>query len=417
MKIIIAHPLQQHSYKTAESLLLHNYLHTYVTTIFYDQDKTTYKLLKTILPVGIQKRLESRKFDIPNSKIKTFSFAIGLLYLLFLRLDKNNILNKLVYRILIFDFGRKVAKYALLKNVDYVLMYDRTAYHAFKRIKKMNGRVKCILEMTSVPSLTINDILSKEISGKDIFSNNARFKIRQFSKMDHYRYKAELLLADYILSPSKFVKQSVINLGVNHDKIFNVKFGLNNNRLCTNKYLKVYSNKLIFFYAGGVETAKGVRYLLEAFKSLTELDVELVIAGTIYVKIDKYGLLNNVKILGYVSSDEMKEWYSRAHVYIMPSLYEGFSLTIIEALGNGLPVLASKNSGAEDIIENHKHGIVFDAGSVKAIKECVEWCNNNRDLLPNMSEAAIRIANKYTWHNYGETLVNNLEIIEGYKNG
>ena len=66
----------------------------------------------------------------------------------------------------------------------------------------------------------------------------------------------------------------------------------------------------------------------------------------------------NVEFFGI--QDNVYEFLSRADAFVLPSLYEGMPMTILEAMGTGLPIIATNVGGIPTIIDNHKNGILID---------------------------------------------------------
>ena len=76
---------------------------------------------------------------------------------------------------------------------------------------------------------------------------------------------------------------------------------------------------------------------------------------------------------------DLEEIYQQSSFFVSPSLYEGFGLSLVEAMNFGLPIIAFETSGAREITEEGKFGIlVKDFSSDKLIKECLMFVNNNK---------------------------------------
>ena len=55
-------------------------------------------------------------------------------------------------------------------------------------------------------------------------------------------------------------------------------------------------------------------------------------------------------MLGYISNDDLKDYYSKAEIFVYPSLYEGFGIPILEAFASGCPVVCSNNSSIPEVV-------------------------------------------------------------------
>jgi glycosyltransferase involved in cell wall biosynthesis len=109
-----------------------------------------------------------------------------------------------------------------------------------------------------------------------------------------------------------------------------------------------------FLFLGTLEPRKNLPMLLRAYAQLTQSDrdaVHLVLGGgkgwlydEIFETIARLRLEDTVLTPGYIAGDELAMWYNAAEALVIPSLFEGFGIPIVEALACGLPVLAADNS-------------------------------------------------------------------------
>lgn len=415
-KIVIAHPLQQHSYRTAEALDEAEILEKYLTTVYYNKDKIAYRLLNKILKKTNIKRMEGRKNPTIDKYIKTYNSWLGLLYLLIIRIDKYKILEPKVYELLIKRFGKNVYKYIKHNNENALIMYDKTAYQCFKLLK--NNNYMRILDMSSAAAPYVRKILLKELEeGKQEYKKSLKEKMKSYTQKSYKNYRQELKDTDYFLVPSGFVKKSLLYCGIEEEKILLVPYGVDLDMFKQKEYKALTKeDKINFSFVGRAEAAKGFYYLIKAFKELKDLNVTLNVVGGIPDK-DREILkdieeMKNVVYHGIKTKSEMNEIYKKSDVYIMPSLYEGFSLTLFESMASGLPVIATKNTGAEGVINDFKEGFVIDSASTKQLKEKILWFYNNRDKIPEMGKNARKLAERFTWENYKKNLVEKLKNIQ-----
>lgn len=116
-------------------------------------------------------------------------------------------------------------------------------------------------------------------------------------------------------------------------------------------------NQKLFVYCGRLDAKKGVKELMEAFIALDNKDYFLMIIGSSFFKgskkdafikeLEKMALPYKDRIFftGYVSQDELPDYYTAADISVMPSKWEAAGNVIIEALACGLPVIASNVGG------------------------------------------------------------------------
>lgn len=153
---------------------------------------------------------------------------------------------------------------------------------------------------------------------------------------------------------------------------------------------------------------KGIHYLIEAFKQLEDSssipnNFKLVIVGDGFHTDDYVEYLHtiakgreNIIFTGSQSGKAMEELFSNAYMFVQPSESEGLSLSLLEAMGYGLPVLAS------DIKENveplGKTGFTFHNKDVQDLREKLAYVINKPDEATEAgNKAKQRIENEYNW--------------------
>lgn len=144
---------------------------------------------------------------------------------------------------------------------------------------------------------------------------------------------------------------------------------------------------LIIGYVGRVEEAKGIRVLLEAFALLAgDLpNAKLVLVGKVYEKskwhylISNFGLAERTEVRG-IDSRPIGTILSEFDVFVFPSLWEGMPIAVIEAMGHGLPVVATNVGGVGELISDGINGMLCKASSVSCLYSRMKELSTNRDL-------------------------------------
>jgi glycosyltransferase involved in cell wall biosynthesis len=151
-------------------------------------------------------------------------------------------------------------------------------------------------------------------------------------------------------------------------------------------------------FLGRFSPEKGCHLLVQAFECI-ESDVKLVMAGgTSYCDDYERKLLKHandrIRILGWVSGEDLDELLSNAMIFVLPSDMEGLSLALLDGMGAGLCVLASDVPENREAVEGA--GFTFRSGDVDDLSECLRFLIAN----PAVREAAGKAARKRVQEEY-----------------
>lgn len=149
-----------------------------------------------------------------------------------------------------------------------------------------------------------------------------------------------------------------------------------------------------FLNIGRLVSVKGQRDLILAFQTFLEAypDALLHIAGqgpesaNLLALIKKLGLENKVSLLG--NSNDVPGLLQSYDCFVFPSLSEGFSGAIVEAMMSGLPVLASDIPANREVIQHLTTGYLFETASITATCQAMIWFVNNRQLAGYLAAKA-----------------------------
>lgn len=402
-KIIVAHAERQHSFYLAAALKREGYLYKYITTIYDQPQSFTNKIKKYLRGNALKKASGRRTDELSDDDVLQFNELFNLFITLLTRLPKSRDLCRRLRNYNAKLFGIKVAKYAIEKHVDAVIMFDCYAYSCFEYLKKNAPEIKCILDVT---------IMSRPYTRKifdDIAEATNDPKLREENfylyKKDFLRnYQKEYDLGDYFLVGSEVVKKSVEFCGVSIEKIAVNPYGVDINKFFALKKGNV-SVPLRLIVVGQLNRRKGIHQLLEVVSQYKQDDVVLDLVGGYDVTSDtylEYKDCQNIKFHGFVTHDILYRLYQEAHVFVLPSFAEGMALVGLEALASGLPLLCSDCTGVNDLIIPYKNGIITRTGHSEDIKGGIDWFLTHMDLINDMADEARKIAEDYSWDAYYE---------------
>ncbi|WP_272966491.1 glycosyltransferase family 4 protein [Alteromonas australica] len=210
--------------------------------------------------------------------------------------------------------------------------------------------------------------------------------------------------ADYITVPSQFVYNSFVEKGIPENKLIKIPYGANLARFSKTK--EPESNSFSVLWVGMASIRKGFFYALEAFQNLKCKNKKFTVIGTIEEAVKsrlKNYDLTRVEFKGVVANQQLKDYYSSHHVFVLPSIEEGLAMVQGEALACGCPVIATPNAGSEDLFEHSNEGFRVPIRNSQAILEAFEALLDQPELRNDMSEKALKkVQSLGGWDTYGE---------------
>lgn len=144
---------------------------------------------------------------------------------------------------------------------------------------------------------------------------------------------------------------------------------------------KINKRDDLILFVGNLVKGKGLELLLLAFKKCKQKikKLKLFIAGEGYLKrelrkkIRILDLVNDVKLLGRLTHEQLRIIYNKATVTVLPSERESFGMVLIESMACGTPVIATISDGPKEIISHGVDGLLVPQGNVDALSEAI--CN------------------------------------------
>jgi glycosyltransferase involved in cell wall biosynthesis len=245
--------------------------------------------------------------------------------------------------------------------------------------------------------------------------------------------KHALKRANAVITDSNSSKNDIIKLtGIKEDKINVVylaagekfrKLEIGNWKLEIKKRYNLPDRFVL--YVGDVTWNKNLPRILDA---VIEARVPIVLVGKNLVSEDYdrnnpwnndlnriQEIINNQKSknseqitrLGFIPDEDLVAIYNLATAFVMPSIYEGFGLPILEAMACGCPVITSKESSLGEVAGNS--AFFVDAYDYKSIASAIKEVFNNKTLQNELSEKGIDQAKKFSWKKTAE------DTLEMYK--
>lgn len=249
----------------------------------------------------------------------------------------------------------------------------------------------------------INDnILEKEPIKK--FYRNAIYGFMKFNDFD----------CNHIITISEAVKKRFIRIGFLKENISVIPLprGFNPALIAKGglKHSSSKDRKIKLLYVGRISEEKGIHIAIKSIENLVNqhkianLGLEIIGSGDInynkylYSLIESLNLTAFVKFKGSISYDEVLMKYRDYDMLLVPSIWEEpFGLIIVEAMSQGLPVIATKTGGISEIIEDGKNGLLVPVGDSVRMAEAVKKLVDNPSLYEKISCNGIeRVREEYT---------------------
>jgi glycosyltransferase involved in cell wall biosynthesis len=167
-------------------------------------------------------------------------------------------------------------------------------------------------------------------------------------------------------------------------------------------------------YVGQIQPRKNLIRLIDAFDQIgaKDRDVQLVVAGghgwlkkEILERAEKARCKERIHMVGTVSDELLSGLYWNADSFVLPSLYEGFGMPILEAMACGCPVVTSSVSSMPEVAGGA--AILVDPGDVESIAEGIDKARADREKL---RELGIKRASQFDWEKAAKETMQVLEL-------
>jgi glycosyltransferase involved in cell wall biosynthesis len=213
--------------------------------------------------------------------------------------------------------------------------------------------------------------------------------------------------ADAITVPSSFAARSFIEWGISEHKVHVIPYGVRLEKF--HPVAEPSSDAFEVLFVGQVGLRKGIPHLLQAFAGVRHPRKRLRVVGSVQAHI--HDLLkqlpqDHVEFLGVQPQAEVARYMSSSHVMVLPSIEEGLALVLGQAMACGCPVIASTNTGAEDLFSDGVEGFIISIRDPEALRARIQQLADDPSLQRSMSEAGLRrVRHLGGWRDYGDRWV------------
>lgn len=400
-KVIVAHPGQQHSYRLASALKHAGLLDEYATTLYYRTPMSLLGLMAAVAPGDNGDRIRNRcNPDLEPIDVKQFYELRGIAETLMWRTKDPG--RHLPYmRKTSRLFGTAVAKEAIARGVSAVVCYDGQSSTCFRYLKANAPHIKRVLDVSIASRPYIRNVYESIMasSGDDLLKKE---NPQIWDTSSDEAARDEIALADYFLAASDYVADGLQYTGAKPEQVLKLPYGCNfNNRPDVNRRSATGPVRLLF--VGQCVARKGLNDIAHAMDQLKGSNIKMTIAGN-YDKDASYmrSLLENpnVEVLGRVDRKRVAALCIESDVFVFPSCTEGMSLACLEAMGSGLPIICTFNSGVSDLVVEGMTGFFVTPGDWLDLLEKIKLLASDRRRMADMGVNAYNKALDFSWEAY-----------------
>ena len=286
--------------------------------------------------------------------------------------------------------------------------------------------------MSRIPSgyrgkvvVTVNDLAVYKVP--DVFPKFKKTKIKATTNL-------MIGKADKIIAVSNSIKNDLENIfKCSAEKIKVIHSGFDKrlfaeSKVSREKVLEKYgisNDRKYILFLGTIEPIKNISRLLEAFKIFKErckkefgkCQYKLILAGKNGWLAEEYNqmardfnLENDVIFTGYIIGDELVSLFKNADFFVMPSLYEGFGMTILESFATGVPAIVSNVSSVPEIAGEGAYQV--NPIDTSAIAEAMLKFATDENLKNDFREKGKKQLEKFDWEKCARET---LEVYKSFK--
>ena len=243
------------------------------------------------------------------------------------------------------------------------------------------------------------------------FDNHWRGDIKQIISVELFKLRYKKLFTHCFI-PGTPQKEFAKRLGFNNNEIFEGVYAANTNKF--NELFVNYSNEKknhfphIFIYAARYYSFKGITDLWEAFTQLKKEspnDWQLWCLGTGDIAPIVH---DDIKHYGFVQPDKMEEFIQKTGVYLLPSRFEPWAVSVHEFAAAGFPLVLSSAVGAKTaFLQSGKNGYEFKSENIFDLKKCLsEIISKSDPQLIEMGKLSNQLAQKISPQTWASIFVN-----------
>jgi glycosyltransferase involved in cell wall biosynthesis len=201
---------------------------------------------------------------------------------------------------------------------------------------------------------------------------------------------------------STYSASTLVEHGIPASRIHVVPYGVNRHAFPPPAQSGSERGPLTVIFIGAMIQRKGLTDLLDAARLVNSSHLRILLCGRGYVDrelLSHYEDLDMDVHIGLPRNQLVRKLHE-SHLFVLPSLSEGFAHVILEAMSAGLPVLTTENTAGPDLFNDGVQGFVVPIRSPYRIAEKLTWALEHRPELASMGQLASTQAGVFTWDRF-----------------
>ena len=225
-----------------------------------------------------------------------------------------------------------------------------------------------------------------------------------------------------IVCVSESLKERLIKLDINENKLTVIPNGVDTSEFQNlpqanffDRYLDGKQDYKKVIFVGRLDAQKGVEYLIRAIphviKNFPKVHFFILGNGNLELMLKnlatELNILNNITFIDMIPLEKMPEFYSSADIFCLPSIHEGFPLSIAEALSIGLVIVASATEGIPEAIVENTNGYLASPRNISQLSQkLIKALTLNAEKIKEIQGNNVKLArNEYSWENIVKDII------------
>ncbi len=294
-------------------------------------------------------------------------------------------------------FGKRAARHFSKHDYDVIECWSGIGEESLL-LPRSNGQIRLLVRASSHIRVQ-RDLLEQEMDRSGIVTT-----IPSPWRID--REEAEYGLADYVEVPSSFVKNTFLERGFSPEKVSTLQLGVRTeafraSRDAIEKRIKRVETgePLRVLFVGAISLRKGFYDFAHVARILHKQGFVFRAVGPTERTLRGFAGEHSecIQLRSAQLETELRREYEWADIFFLPTIEDGFAVVLVQAQAAGLPIIATTNCSAPDVLREGQNGWVVPIRDPDACIERLSWCGDHRNEFTAMIETTHEDSSVRTW--------------------